>query len=91
MSLTRSGIDPEMEEPKGWRRLWEQARRARNTQELDAIIKRMNLLLSEHEQKSAGVVAENSKGALPTSPYADDVSVGQRGVLKAGKPLLLIR
>ena len=75
MSLTRPGIDPEMEAPKGWRRLWEQAQSARTTQELDAIIMRMNLLLSEHEQKSAGAAAKKGKRALPTSSSGDDLSV----------------
>jgi hypothetical protein len=77
MSPTRSGTDPEMEEPKGWRRLWEQAQRARTTRELDAIIMRMNRLLSEHEQKSAGAIAKKGKGALPTSSSTDDLSVSE--------------
>ncbi|HMH09049.1 MAG TPA: hypothetical protein VK579_20400 [Terriglobales bacterium] len=52
MPLTRSEIDLVKQGPKGWRRLWEEAQRETDPKRLDAIIKRMNLLLTEQEQKS---------------------------------------
>ena len=52
MPLTSGGVDPE-QEPAGWRRLWEEAQRERDSNKLDAIIKRMNLLLTERERQTA--------------------------------------
>ncbi len=52
MSFTGGGVDPK-QEPAGWRRLWEEAQRERDPKKLDAIIKRMNVLLTEHEQQAA--------------------------------------
>lgn len=44
----------QLEEPRGWRRLWEQAQRERDPKMLDALIQEMNRMLAEHEKKVAG-------------------------------------
>jgi hypothetical protein len=39
-----------LDEPKGWRRLWESAQRERNPKKLATLIDQMNQLLTEHEK-----------------------------------------
>ena len=43
---------PLEDEPEGWRKLWQQAQRERNPKKLDAIIKQVNQLLTEHENQA---------------------------------------
>jgi hypothetical protein len=47
--------------PEGWRKLWEQAQREADPKKLDAIIKRVNRLLVEHEERS--LTRMNSKSS----------------------------
>jgi len=42
-----------LDEPEGWRRLWEKAQRERDPAKLAAIIDEMNKLLAEHEKAAA--------------------------------------
>jgi hypothetical protein len=42
-----------LDEPKGWRTLWERAQRERDPKKLAAIIDQMNQLLTEHEKAAA--------------------------------------
>ena len=39
------------DEPLGWRKLWEQAQREKDPKKLDAIIKQVNRLLTEHKNR----------------------------------------
>ena len=39
------------DKPKGWRKLWEQAQREKDPKKLDVIIKQVNRLLVEHENR----------------------------------------
>ncbi len=63
MPLISSRVFLKEFEPKGWRRLWEQAQRERDPGRLDAILKRMKRLLSKHES-NAMKVARNVPSAL---------------------------
>jgi hypothetical protein len=51
-----------LDEPEGWRRLWEKAQRERDPAKLAAIIDEMNKLLSEHEKAAA----RNDKPPAPS-------------------------
>jgi len=42
-----------LDEPEGWRKLWEKAQRERDPAKLAAIIDEMNKLLTEHEKAAA--------------------------------------
>jgi len=42
-----------LDEPKGWRTVWERAQRERDPKKLAAIIDPMNQLLTEHEKTAA--------------------------------------
>jgi hypothetical protein len=64
MPLISSTISLEGQAPKGWRRLWQQAQRERDSGSLDAILKKMKRLLSEHERKAIGVAGKGSSAAL---------------------------
>jgi len=39
-----------LDEPKGWRKLWERAQREKDPKKLAALIDQLNQLLSEHEK-----------------------------------------
>lgn len=54
---TRRWIDPGTPAPRGWRKLWEQAQRERDSDKLDDLIQRMNQLLTAHERKCAAAEA----------------------------------
>jgi hypothetical protein len=65
MSFANTAVDS-THEPDGWRRLWEEAQRETNPTRLDAIIKRMNLLLTEHEQQpGAGEAGHRESDVQP--------------------------
>jgi hypothetical protein len=63
MPLISSRVSLEGYEPKDWLRLWEQAQRERDPGRLDAILKRMKRLLSEHKCKAMNV-ARNVSSAV---------------------------
>ncbi len=42
-----------LEEPEGWRLLWERAQREKDPEKLAKLIDEMNQLLSEHEKAAA--------------------------------------
>jgi hypothetical protein len=42
-----------LDEPQGWRELWEMAQQEQDTKKLAAIIDQMNQLLTEHEKRAA--------------------------------------
>jgi hypothetical protein len=54
MTLISSRVPLEAQAPEGWRKLWQQAQREKDPEKLDAIIKRVNRLLAEHEKRSLG-------------------------------------
>ena len=54
------------DEPRGWRKLWEQAQRERDPKKLDAIIKQVNRLLTEHENRALA----RARGDEPLSDLA---------------------
>lgn len=56
MSQIGSSIPLADQEPKGWRKLCEKAQRERNPQKLDAILKQVNQLLTEHEKRCSVAV-----------------------------------
>lgn len=60
MPLVNSQIQLEEEAPQGWRKLREQAQRERDPKKLDSIIKRVNRLLTEHENRSVAMMQQRS-------------------------------
>ncbi len=56
-----------LDEPEGWRSLWELAQRERDPTKLAAIIDQMNQLLSEHEKAAEELErpAKRSKRSRP--------------------------
>lgn len=65
------------DEPQGWRKLWEQAQRERDPKKLDAIIKQVNRLLTEYENRALA----RARGDEPVS----DLAPGLRRLSKVDK------
>jgi len=51
MPLISSRV-PMEDEPRGWRKLWQQAQREGDPKKLDAIVKQVNRLLTKHENEA---------------------------------------
>jgi len=67
------------DESRGWRKLWQQAQREGDPKKLDAIIKQVNRLLTEHENRALARV----RGDEPVSDFAS----GLRSLSKVDKLL----
>jgi hypothetical protein len=62
MPLIGSRVGLELQGAEGWRKLWAQAQRERDSKKLDAIIKQVNRLLTEYENRAiAEAKGESSK------------------------------
>ena len=62
MPLMSSRVPLTGQEPEGWSKLWEKAKREREPQKLDALIKQMNQVLIAYERRSVVTTAQ-SKGS----------------------------
>jgi len=58
----------QLDEPAGWRSLWERAQRECNPKKLAALIDKMNQLLSEHEKRASANQEKPRSGSKGRSP-----------------------
>jgi hypothetical protein len=62
MPLISSRIPFEDQSPASWRKLWEKANRDGDAKKLDAIIKQVNRLLTEHERQCVAIAEKSAVG-----------------------------
>jgi hypothetical protein len=71
--MSHSSIPLADQEPKGWRKLCEKAQRERNPQKLDAILKKVNKLLTEHEKRCSEESGEANASSQDNLSYVVNI------------------